>query len=108
MQNKRDELASGKLPYHTKGAGTLFVIFKLNEHGSLGSHPHLLLKTFKGFMPNDDGMLGWGKRGFEAALEDVLSQKDVLSTHRESRDLPIFSEYQAKGEKTHVQKTSNS
>ena len=57
IQNKRDELASGKFPYHTKGGGTLLTIFKLNEHGSLGRHPHLLLNTSKGFMPNDDGML---------------------------------------------------
>jgi hypothetical protein len=108
IQNKMDELARGNLPYRTKGAGTLLTIFKLNRHGSLGRHPHLLLKTSKGFMPNDDGMLGWGKRGYEAAMEDVLPQKDVLSTKRESRDLPAFPEYQAKGEKTYDKKTPNS
>jgi len=70
----------------------LLTIFKLNGHGSLGRHPHLLLKTSKGFMPNDDDMLGRGKRGYEAALEDVLPRKDVLSMHRESRDLPAFPE----------------
>ena len=99
MQNKRDGLVRGNLPHHTKGFGTRLTIFKLNGHSYLGRGPHLLLKTFKGFMLNDDGMLAWGKRGYEAAMEDVLPRKDVLSTHRESRNLPAFPEYQAKGEK---------
>ena len=68
----------------------LLTIFKWNGHGSAGRHPHLLLKTSKGFIPNGDGMLGWGKGGYEAALEDVLPQKGVLSTKRESRRSPVY------------------
>ncbi len=40
-----------------------------------GKAPSLLLKTSKGLLPNDDGMLAWGKRGYETGLEDVLPQK---------------------------------
>jgi hypothetical protein len=60
-------------------------------------------------MPNDDGMLAWGKRGLGGAPGRRPTPKDVISTDRESWDVTaLFPEYQAKGEKNHEQKTSNS
>ena len=68
----------------------------------------MLLKTSKRFMPNDDGMLAWGKRGLGGSPGRRPTPKDVISTDRESWDVPAFPEYQAKGEKNHEQKTPNS
>ena len=59
-------------------------------------------------MPNDDGMLAWGKGGLGDAPGRRPTSKDVISTDRESWDVPAFPEYQAKGEENHEQKTSNS
>ena len=59
-------------------------------------------------MPNDDGMLAWGKRGLEGSPGRRPTAKNVISTHQEGWDLPAFPEYQAKGEKNHDKKTSNS
>jgi len=101
-------LASGKLPCHTKGAGTRITIFKLNGHGSLGRYPHLLFKTSKRFMPNNDAILAWGKRGLWGSPGRRPTPKGVISTHQKSRDLPAFPEYQAKGKKLMTKKTSNS
>jgi hypothetical protein len=82
MQNKRDELANGKLPYHAKGAGTL-------------------LATMVACCP-------WGSEDKRQPWKTSYSEKMYYLRIEKAGIPPTFPEYQAKGEKTHDKKTPNS